>query len=132
MNAKELMIDDWVAIRDDRDPLYYEIGQINQLADYGNTIVVNGTESLAELIEPIAIDAQILDANGFRYTNLDNYCKIVTNDVFPTPFSIEYNTANKSLFINDGLVPTPVLYVHQLQHVFRLCGIVDFYLTPNN
>lgn len=72
--------------------------------------------------EPVPLTVKRLELIGFeKVQNL--YSLTVENKVFPGKIFIEYVLSNGSLYVNDGLIPRPIRYVHQLQHAMRLCGI---------
>lgn len=126
MKVKDLMIGDWLIPYNETEPrrvehLTYQYdmsGKYDTVAFDKNPYTFNYTG----FCKPIPITTEILERNGFRKVQ-DLYYMKSENKIFPCPFFIEYNPNNKFLFINDGLIPMPILYVHQLQHVLRLCGI---------
>ena len=119
MNVNELMVGDWVNYRG----IYNKIAP----ADFCHF------EWIDE-IRPIPLTLEILEKNGFEITEFDNriYDTYMENNirlgiqVEPWQFWCYYNQLTPEGEINDEIFrilfqETP--YVHQLQHVLRLCGI---------
>ena len=75
-------------------------------------------------VEPIKITIQMLEHNGFK-KGINTYYHQYDGEYYPVPFFIEYVYDSFCLFINEGLVPQPIQYVHELQHAMRLCGIKE-------
>lgn len=126
MKAEELMIGDWLIPYNETEPrrvehLTYQYdmsGKYDVVAFEKNPYTFNYTG----FCKPVPITREILEKNGFRKVQ-HLYCLLSENKVYPEKFFIEYNPNNYCLFINDGMMPAPIVYVHQLQHVLRLCGI---------
>ena len=73
-------------------------------------------------VSPIPITKPFLENNGFlQVQNLFVLCGSI--DICEFKFFIEYNLSNNFLFINDGIIPKPVQYIHELQHIFKICGL---------
>lgn len=74
-------------------------------------------------IEPVPITEKILIMNGWQLINGVYYFHK------PGPAGVlcwlEWRESNKTLFINEGLVSVPVIYVHQIQQALCLCGLPD-------
>lgn len=116
MQAKMLMLGDLVSFKGS-DITH----QVKAIA--GKSIKVDKDKWYsANTLQPIPLTPEILKKNGFEDIN-DIYIARCTNIHYPCPIFIEYCCANNCLYINDGLIPEPILYVHQLQHAFSLCGI---------
>lgn len=74
------------------------------------------------LIEGIAITPEFLERNGFeKVQNL--YVLKCSNSVYPSFIFVEYNIANGAIFLNDAMIPKPVRFIHELQHIFNVCEI---------
>lgn len=132
MKANELMIGDWVYINANYakgKPLRVLAAHGDGYAGPGATVVFpepDGDEvSFPEKdIVPIPLTYDILYKNGWDIRQLTGVKTAVLKiDTKYFPVWLEWRAANKTLFIGDGLVPTPVEYVHQIQHALRLCGI---------
>lgn len=73
-------------------------------------------------VSPISITKPFLEENGFL--QVQNLFVLATrNDIYKHAFFLEYNLSNCTIFINDGIIPKPVQYIHELQHIFRICGL---------
>ena len=127
MEVKDLMIGDLV--------LYTEFGknEFHRIEIVEPTRVwLNGCNTYIpdEFIEPIPITPEILEKNGFeKVLNLLVLLNKWENGAYPSMIFVEYNPTNYCLFINDMMLPKPVQYLHELQHVLQLCGIEkDFVL----
>lgn len=114
MKATELMIGDWVVS-----------GQyVTTVKSLGDKIALNGCTGKVDEVWAVNITPAILEKNGFKHgIGHVYYYKFFEEDIYPHKFCIEYNALNWCLFINEGLVPQPIQYVHQIQHALRLCGI---------
>ena len=121
MSTEKLMIRDWVL--HDGEPY-----QIRQLGIYGvnrdgedyPAVCVGKPKGIGLIIErneisPIPLTDEILEQNGFERVNGEY------QDVFYVYDGIELLIDNGyTLF---GQCKMPIKYVHELQHVLRLCGI---------
>lgn len=121
MKANELMIGDWLFYEGRFNAFPFKVEQITK-RKVGYHAEPNESRmhyiTLSEC-QPIPITPEFLERNGFEKAQSLYYLKSL-NKVYLC--FIEYNIVNNCLFINDGLIPMPILYVHQLQHVLRLCG----------
>lgn len=119
MKAKELIIDDYIVS---------ELGNIYRVKgvrdlDGGEVLVSTGKADMwydYRLIKPIPLTEEILKINGFEILH--------TN----TSSLVEYNgyvilTKNQGdsayYFASYGHYKICIMYVHQLQHALRLCGL---------
>lgn len=124
MEAKELMIGDWLFYRGQFNAFCFRVEQITKRKvgyhaepDESRTYYLTLSEC-----QPISITPEFLERSGFEKAGSLYYLKSL-NKRYPYLFIIEYNIVNNYLLVNDGLIPMPILYVHQLQHVLRLCGV---------
>lgn len=151
MDAKDLMVGDWVYAIDDNGEKHLcrannlEYDYINERDDF--SVDFYGTDFNPELpdiafnVEPIPLTAEILEKNGFKFDgsgqrsmmlisephfsegiryNIYVGLKKKTIEVFvahPVEKSPNWRKSNKVYLEVCGL------YVHELQHVLRLCGI---------
>lgn len=77
---------------------------------------------LETLCQPVDLTPELLQKLGFeKVQNL--YILKWNNKVYSSLIFIEYNPENSCLYVNDMMIPKPVRYFHELQHVFDLCGI---------
>ena len=128
MKANELMIGDWVMLCGHN----VKICSVNLYIGDGDTMAgqhyvltdpqVGFSNSWVSLLKPISITPEILEKNGFSrpFVNDDYF---VYKDGADIKFEIDYNISNKALYVNLGLIPKPICYVHELRHALRLCGI---------
>lgn len=120
MKSVDLMICDLVTYTgDDEGPITASIEGINEDSDFG--IEILGTCERIEDIEPIHLTAEILEKNCWSSTD-ENLYTIGIEKVYTF---FEYSFSAEMLFINDGRIPKPIRYVHELQHALRLCGLDD-------
>lgn len=128
MEAKELMIGDWVMLSDCEIPIKMEDVSGSSLfkrwADNGNVCI---PFSYSE-IEPITLTQDILEKNGFELCEGSNYewCAyikdgIVSYIVYITPLrnKMSIEIADTGHVIFDWFVDS----IHQMQHALRLCGL---------
>lgn len=122
MEAKELMIGDWLYYRGQFNAFCFRVEQITRKKVGYHAKLNESRMHYIRLSEckPIPIATEFLERNGFEKAQSIYYLKSL-NKVYLC--FIEYNIASKCLFINDGLIPMPITYVHQLQHALKLCGI---------
>lgn len=118
MEAKELMIGDWV--KKPRHDLYLpvDIDALKWINDY--------------LLEPIPLTPKILEANDAEVCYESCYQKkyhIWMDDetCIEYKFSKQTEEYNNLKIYKDGgeCVNIHVLYVHELQHALRLCGLTE-------
>lgn len=115
MEAKELMIGDWVNIKG------CEIAQIRDLKDLLNVELGIFVASGVPLTE------EILKANGFEDETAD-FWKLRVDD---KPHHYNFRLNKGGVFGGDGynmncnIYTITIKYVHQLQHALRLCGLTD-------
>ena len=124
MGAKELMIGDWLFYVGQFNAFCFRVEQITRKkVGYHAEPNECGMHYLRlSECEPVPLTVKRLELIGFeKVQNL--YVLTVENKVFPGKIFIEYVLSNGSLYVNDGLIPRPIRYVHQLQHAMRLCGI---------
>lgn len=121
MDAKELMIGDWVKISYNG-----EVGQVYRIDmanGKGNEFAaVNGCDRSCENLVPIPLTSEILKKNGWnRYDALcsGNGCTISvwSEDLYYFSCSKTHNDTPSEL------ISCHIHYVHELQHALRLAGI---------
>lgn len=128
MEAKDLMQFDWVCLEDDSTPRQVDFIRTGEVGLYWNKIVT------LPYIKPIPLTPEILEKNGF----------VANNHVCPYPY-YEYVNKEHKLEIGFGfpqgnriifkepwvyidseyvfIQHLPCIYVHQLQHALKVCGI---------
>lgn len=142
MKANELMIGDWVTFRDcqHENPMPIKIIAIGYQADTENDCLVQiCKDSTCDIIEiddeivGIPLTAEILEKNGIKLEEVgDNgistpptwrnrFEKWVLRTQWKDTF-IWYDRTAKYWHLHD-MGAAKLLYVHELQHALRLCGI---------
>lgn len=143
MDVKELMIGDWVNFLVDvvggdteNDPQIeeYEPMKINTVASWGVDGEITsevGAICSPEQLKPIPLTVEILNKNGFT-TLIDvgdlTYYESADKRIKATNCEGMKNTGNEwSIHIDTEDMCTmgycEVTYVHELQHLLKLCGI---------
>lgn len=122
MEAKELMIGDWVKILPVKDTLKEYNTHVKQLTydEILDSYYVEDEYNCVTLkyVEPIPLTPEILELNGFvkhtdYYVNNENYMYIILEKSLVC-IAVELGT---NTFCID--------YVHELQHALRLCGLTE-------
>ena len=137
MTAKELMIGDWVLTLDSthKEKVF---AQVDAIEEGKHSILVTSECSNwfvdVGWIESIPITAEILEKNGFvankhvypyqYYEYINEEDKLKIGFAFPQGNKTSYK--EPWVYIDSEnvlIVHLPCIYVHQLQHALRLCGI---------
>ena len=144
MNIGELMIGDWVYRVDFKEPIpvrilglevvNYDTHPMQYVADVFCPKHNNNVGLYMDEICPIPLTAEILEKNGF----------VINKHVYPYPYyeyinskdnlkiGFAYPRGNRTsykepwVYIDSEYVfveHLPCMYVHELQHALRLCGI---------
>ncbi len=130
MNVRELMIDDWVAVGCGLKSDYVQQAKVESIQtrqpgmvpfirifDHQYGLLTFYFDS--DTIVPVTLEAYMLELNGWsKMEGQEHYYRR-----FNTLCFLEWRADNKALFVNDGLMPEPVRYVHQMQNVLRACGL---------
>jgi len=140
MEAKDLMIGDWVRISDDDTDEYFD-AQIKGVDFLDNVYApIPGEEKPCpfsiDCVEPIPLTPEILEKNGFEndfyeYESVADYVKVRNEGYSLHSTAHEWDGAlitwcNGHVdVVTDfsGEYRGEIEYVHQLQHALRLCGI---------
>lgn len=140
LNCKSLMIGDWVYNSKNEVCKVCSISQIfesNILLDNYSKPNDGTFETELEFgVSPILITREILEKNGFVYRKDSGAFIVYAEESYSdqtvevTLFNVEIDFRNNQLHICDSNYPQETMlhlmecnYVHQLQHVFRSCGI---------
>lgn len=129
MEAKELMIGDWVLALDSthKEKVFVQVDAIEEgkrsvlvTRDCSNWFVD------IDWIEPIPLTIEHLEKNGTLLTNIDLEIYsldglILSYDESQSNFDI--GTVCYGFSGEEFVYVTTIDYVHQLQHALRLCGI---------
>lgn len=138
MKATELMIGNWVKIKGD----YGKPLKITTIDDTYNSINYFDGDAEGELtlqlneIEPVPITREILEKNEFAYCERNGAFYAYAEESYSNQtveiilFNVESEYRNNQLHINEANYKGKTMihlmecnYVHNLQHVFRVCGI---------
>ena len=119
------MVGDWVRLRykhwvtNEEVVKDFKVSQIRKAWD-GNELDAwcseSGNMGKVSLLEPIPLTLEILEKNGFG--------EYEYNEVYGDEIEVEVNLNEWP--IDEGSCPgfsSRIQYVHELQHVLRLCGI---------
>jgi hypothetical protein len=128
MEAKELMIGDWVLDKNVSDKPV-QVLQIN----YKNVYYKHGTGYMSagvELLEPIPLTAEFFDSNGWqciesekygkRYGLYDDYYEMTAHEFNDGMWRVEYDC------IEMGGIPIECVnvgWVHEFQHFLGHCAV---------
>lgn len=138
MEAKDLMIGDWVNYHDDDKIVPKQVSEITdfkqlQLHDKDNWVIVG-----EKYCEPIPITPDILEKNGFEELMSESEVSAARFGRKPEPTGVwQYGFGR---FDSVAYVPEQsflrikfmegcqadmanIKYVHELQHALRLCGV---------
>ena len=132
MKAAELMVGDLVCLKDDIKcelPLKIDGVLTNDISLEGEGFL-GGAEGL---IRPIPITPEILEKNGFErsviipsnfYRNTDNERLIFCphSSCYDLGY-VHWNESNDADIMHRLEVQQPIMYIHQMQHALRLCGL---------
>ena len=124
MDCKDLMIGDWFKSVDYNSPfritaIYDDVVQTQ--ADYQSEIDGNWySEVEIKDLVPIPLTEDILVKNGFDKDERSKYFHVYTLNIKGSyDFDICWSSVNGFNYEGDFMLT----YVHQLQHLLRLCGI---------
>lgn len=122
MDAKDLMIDDWVQVPCliDNVEHYDAWCKVKQLRDC-DLDVIGFKELKYNEIMPIPLTAEILKKYGFHESILQND-RWIYQDIALTKVGDSYILSSLYDDFNIGIRPR-ICAVHELQHALRLCGI---------
>lgn len=133
MNAKNLMIGDWVMYSGQYFKVdgYFRITNTLCLKYNGKTAYYKDGTIVAEDSEPIPLTAEILEKNGFK-KDIGGY--LWTDDIHNqeqvyVEVAFRHDGTCRRCEIrnhNDTFASNRIQFVHELQHTLRLCGLNDF------
>lgn len=113
MRIEELMVGDWLYDGN-------SIAQVTGITCDGIIETTHNQSSNIELIRPIPLTIEILEKNGFEYICDEYGCWLLgkielrEREPYNGLFEVEINIAKETTYIH---------YVHELQHLLKLCGI---------
>ena len=144
MKAKELMIGDWIKLKDAKLGDVNFIGPVVQIKSItGKHVLVPNSKGLLEDVTeeyllPIPITPDILEKNGYKQIKGGKVMGLHVADIFNLEISDEYGCQLKIDLQDFGSTEAThwyitiqgkfsfsgyIGYLHQLQHVLRLCGV---------
>lgn len=123
MEAKDLMIGDWVRITRSQ----WHEGSTQKVLDVyenGSIRTKHISPVLKDSYEPIPITTEILEANGFFGNNQNRSIALFDEDNEPL-FTLSQCKGNYWIPVSWYGKGTTLKYVHELQHALRLYGLDD-------
>ena len=130
MNASALMVDDWVLFSGEpkrvRSIAVSDDNRVERIYVFGNTCQVS---TINDYIQPIPLTPEILENNGFEYN--DENARYYPNCWQKNGILLRKRTFNGFFYMvtvdynNQDTNCTPIIitYVHELQHLLKLCRI---------
>ena len=124
MKASELQLGDWVQIVPDAPAMSNEYHRIDWIRT-GEIGLDNRNIVTYPYIQSIPLTLEILEKNGFDFFERNGHPSVMGMG----PFELVYDYTcccdiEKAFFLNVyGPRDIRIDYVHQLQHVLKLCGI---------
>lgn len=127
MRAEDLQVGDWVFIND--VPL--QVGALSDRVGFRDSEgKIYWAQDGFDRLEPIPLTEEILVKNGFEKTYTDNELWFTLNNLTVTIVNIrgsnkwyagcEHYSNNSSDWVERQF---DCKYIHQLQHLLRLCGV---------
>lgn len=121
MEAKELMIGDWVICTEFGKR---KIAQIETVEPMRVWLRGGKTYVPIEFIEPIPLTEEILERNGFVRCSGKGW-QLNQLSTFRLQTSTSKDESTTTFWIRIADIWIHIMYVHQLQRVLRTCGIGD-------
>lgn len=112
MDVKDLMVGDWVEFEG-------EFRQINTIPSDEEVTFEGTIEKYASDCNPIPLTSEILEKNGFERV-FDYYGMHWHNDILQ--FFDIYGDNERGFIIEDHAL-IRCKYVHEFQHLLKLCGV---------
>ena len=124
MKATDLMIGDWI-----NTPA--GIAQVELINNSGNNCIVGiigGNGGIITDLQPIPLTAEILEKNGFMLFRSSFTVWYVENYIWNAPIKYYLRKEDKGWHFgyenhNGYHFICNIMFVHQLQHALKLCGI---------
>lgn len=111
MKVEELMVGDWYEWSADGKDYFYQV----KPEDFAKDYVTN--------FNPIPLTPEILGKNGFILIN-EGY-ELPSKYLATSRFFVFINKSSNSYYILVGGDWVTLMYVHQLQHALKLCGLTE-------
>lgn len=125
MKANELMIGDWVEVIQNSEKHFAQVQMIDGYGDNAtsNECICDAIYYSIDELNPILLTTEIFEKNGFEQTNDDHFFDGDEYYAFDDDFDIHIDdTGNFEIRTVDGQT-IKIKYVHELQHVLRICGM---------
>jgi hypothetical protein len=133
MKANELMIGDWVEVINSDHIKHAQVNGILANSIYTKEAEYESEEIAIDNIEPIPLTPEILEKNGFEHIKQ----KVIIPSKSQEEVEVEYmyckglpcsfDIIHGYLMFNSNIdlcsIRMLVNYVHELQHLLKLCGI---------
>ena len=123
MKSTELMIGDWVEVILNSEKHFARVQTIDGYGDNAtsNECVCDAIYYSIDELKPISLTPEILEKNGFEYDH-SFHTWIYDEFTINHGYLIE-EVYNEHLFVWVADVHVAITYVHELQHILRLCGM---------
>ena len=129
MISQELMLNDWVEVISNDHLKYVQIKEIYQSSILTKEFEFESEEVSIDNIKPIPLTPEILEKNGFEYN--DENAKYHPNCWSNSGILLRKRTLNGFFYMvtsdyddqDTNCTPIIITYVHELQHLLKLCGI---------
>ena len=126
LKAEELMVGDWVLVDDINA---WKIGatmpaRVKQIYECGIIIDCGEGNEECEIFKPVPLTAEILEKNKYYYNDIRHEW---ATDSYSFYIEFGHGLSDEGqpdhLFVWVGNCHVVLQYVHELQHVLRMCGI---------
>ena len=117
MEAKDLMIGDWVNIAIEE---YNNPTRIREIGSFWVKVIKDETEYGNILVTPIPLTSEILEKAGF--IEVSKYNWVLRDKYTGDNVIVLYEVVNAFAMITEGMT-IGLQNVHELQHLFKLYGI---------
>lgn len=122
MDAKELMIDDWVSVRHShKEPTFERVRGIG--TDVVLVLKESGVDVIdVSLVDSIPLTKEMLEKNGFEFFDSSYF-----NDIVSITFLSSCIYFNCHVYKGEvcDVIERHIDYVHELQHLLRVCELAD-------
>lgn len=123
MDSKSLMIGDWVLYNGDGKPYPVQVAGITSLKQLK---VYNGKELMwfycrEKYFEPIPLTAGMLENNDIYDIYEKDDIPLFRTDKLKTRYGFRFQNYHPCTIS----ISANILYVHELQHLLRLCGLTE-------
>lgn len=130
MKVNELMIGDWVKIKNLKNPIRQitcideRLGKVDFLDD--KELIITSIDNVL----PIPLTEEILEKNGFeeddyffKYIFYFDNRRVKSSSIEVVPQDGNWNEIEMNIYSGKADISSSVEYVHELQHALRLCGV---------